>query len=98
MQFGDGAQDTAPPGTADAAAAGTAGGDGDEKQARSLGTQESLQAIQAIQDIIDKLAAVTQQLRSWRRSPGGVAGSDALAGQAPQQPVAVGGAEGRGAQ
>jgi hypothetical protein len=72
MKFGDGPQDATRPGPGDAAAAGTADGDGGGKRARSLGTQESLQALQAIQDIIDKLAAVTQQLRSWRRGPGGV--------------------------
>ena len=48
MKFGDGAQDATQPGPGDAAAAGTAGGDGDGKPARSLRTQESLQDIMDI--------------------------------------------------
>jgi hypothetical protein len=80
MKSGDGAQDATRQGSDDAAGPVTAGpaitggdgdgeGDGDGKQARSPGTQEPLQAIQ---DLIDKLAAVTQQLRSWRRGSGGM--------------------------
>jgi hypothetical protein len=69
MKFGDGAQDATQPGPGDAAAAGTAGGDGDGKPARSLRTQESLQDIM---DIIDKLAAITQQLRSSHPGPASV--------------------------
>jgi hypothetical protein len=67
MKFGDGAQDATQPGPGDAAAAGTADGDG--KPARSLRTQESLQDIL---DIIDKLAAITQQLRSSHPGPASV--------------------------
>jgi hypothetical protein len=51
MKFSDSAQDAAWPGSGD--------GDGDAERSRSLWVQEPLQAIQ---DIIDKLAAVTQQL------------------------------------
>ena len=94
MKFSDGAQDATQPGPGDAVAAGTAGGDSDGKPARSLRTQESLQDIQ---DIIEKLAAITQQLRSshhpasvpdpaaspaWRAIRCGVLASQAaLAGQ-----------------
>jgi 2-keto-4-pentenoate hydratase/2-oxohepta-3-ene-1,7-dioic acid hydratase in catechol pathway len=72
MKFGGGAQDATQLGPGDAVAAGTVGGDGDGKPARSLQTQESLRDIQDIQDIIDKLAAITQQLRSSGRGPASV--------------------------
>jgi hypothetical protein len=62
------------------------------KPARSLRTQRSLQDIQ---DIIDKLAAVTQQLRRPVRC---VTESVALAPEAPQQEEAVGRAERGGAE
>jgi hypothetical protein len=71
MKFSDSAQDAARPGPGAGVRPGTADGDGDAEQARSLWVQEPLQAIQ---DIIDKLAAVTRQLRSPRPGPGSVPG------------------------
>jgi hypothetical protein len=71
MKFGDSAQDATRPGPDDATQPGTGDGDGDAERARSLWVQEPLQAIQ---DIIEKLAAVTRQLRSPRPSPGPVPG------------------------
>jgi hypothetical protein len=66
MKFGDSAQDAARPGSGDTVRPGTSDGDGDAERARSLWVLEPLQAIQ---DIIDKLAAVTRQLRSPPPSP-----------------------------
>jgi hypothetical protein len=60
MNFGDSVQDASRSGPDDGPVPGVIGGDGDSHQARSLRTQKSLQDIQ---DLIDKLAAVTQQLR-----------------------------------
>jgi len=82
--------------------AGQAGG----TPSRSGWTQRPLQEIQ---DLIDRLAAVTQQLRhpgsasrDSSREPDAdpaVAGVDGtLAGQAPQQAITVGHAQGGGAQ
>ena len=63
MNFGDSVPDASRSGPDDGTVPGAAGGDGDGHQARSLRTQKPLQDIQ---DLIDKLAAVTQQLRHPR--------------------------------
>jgi hypothetical protein len=60
MNFGDSVQDASRSGPEDGPLPGAVGGDGDSHQVRSLRTQRPLQDIQ---DLIDKLAAVTQQLR-----------------------------------
>ena len=67
MNFGDSVQDASRSGPDDAAMPTAVGGDGDSHEARSLRTQKSLQDIQ---DLIDKLAAVTQQLRHPGRKSG----------------------------
>jgi hypothetical protein len=68
MNPGDSVQDVSRPGPDEASVLGAAAGQADGTLARSLTTQKPLQDIQ---DIIDKLAAVTQQLRR----PGRVSGS-----------------------
>jgi hypothetical protein len=60
MDFGDSLQDASRSGPDDVTAPGAVDGHGDGHQARVLTQQRPLQDIQ---DIIDKLAAVTQQLR-----------------------------------
>jgi hypothetical protein len=70
MDIGDSVQDASRSGPDDGTMPGAAG-HGDGHQARSLRTQKHLQDIQ---DLIDKLAAVTQQLRHPSRSPDRVAG------------------------
>jgi hypothetical protein len=60
MNFGDSVPDASRSGPDDGPVPGAVGGDGDSHQARSLRTQKSLQDIQ---ELIDELAAVTQQLR-----------------------------------
>jgi hypothetical protein len=67
MNFGDSVQDASRSGPDDVTVPGAVGGDGDSHHARSLRTQKSLQDIQ---DLIDKLAAVTQQLRHPSRQDG----------------------------
>ncbi len=67
MNSGDSVQDASRTGLDEASGPGAAGGQDGHTPARSPGTQKPLQDIQ---DIIDKLAAVTQQLR---RPYGGVA-------------------------
>jgi hypothetical protein len=68
MNFGDSVPDASRPGPEDGPGPGAVGGDGHSHQARSLRTQKP---VQDIQDLIDKLAAVTQQLRHpGRRSDG----------------------------
>jgi hypothetical protein len=65
MNFGDSVQDASRSGPDDATVPGAVGGDGESHEARSLRTQKPLQ------DLIDKLAAVTHQLRHpGRRSDG----------------------------
>lgn len=64
MNIGDSVQDVSRSGPEDSTVPGAAG-HGDSHQARSLRTQKPLQDIQ---DLIDKLAAVTQQLRHPSRS------------------------------
>jgi hypothetical protein len=59
MNIGDSVQDVSRSGPEDSTVPGAIGHD-DSHQARSLRTQKPLQDIQ---DLIDKLAAVTQQLR-----------------------------------
>jgi len=70
MNIGDSVQDASRSGSEDGTAPGALGY-GDTHQARSLRTQKHLQDIQ---DLIDKLAAVTQQLRHPSRSSDRVAG------------------------
>jgi hypothetical protein len=66
MNFGDSVHDASRSGPDDVTVAAAIGGDGNSHHARSLRTQRPLQDIQ---DLIDKLAAVTQQLRQpGRRS------------------------------
>jgi hypothetical protein len=60
MNFGDSVPDASRSGPDDGPVRNAVGGDGDSHQARSLRTQRSLQDIQ---ELIDQLAAVTQQLR-----------------------------------
>jgi hypothetical protein len=91
MSFGDSVQDASRSGPPDGPVAGAVGGDGDSHQARSLRTQKPLQDIQ---ELIDKLAAVTQQLRHPTRRSDAVAESPTLGGETTQQPCAVGGTEG----
>lgn len=85
------------PGQDDAGGPGAAHGPGDGQPGRSLRAQRPLQDIQ---DIIDKLAAVTQQLRHPRSSmPGSprqlelIWPAGPLRGDASEQAGAVGGAE-----
>ena len=70
MNIGNSVQDASRSGTEDGTAPGALG-QGDGHQARSLRTQKHLQDIQ---DLIDKLAAVTQQLRHPSRSSDSMAG------------------------
>ena len=70
MNIGDSVQDASRSGIEDGTVP-DAFGHGDSHQARSLRTQKHLQDIQ---DLIDKLAAVTQQLRHPSRSSDSVAG------------------------
>jgi hypothetical protein len=68
MNFGDSVPDASRSESDDGLVPDAVGGDGGSHQARSLRTQKPLQDIQ---EIIDKLAAVTQQLRHpARRSDG----------------------------
>jgi hypothetical protein len=60
MNPGDSVQDASRTGPDEASGLGAAAGQGDDAPARSPRTQEPLQDIQ---ELIDKLAAVTQQLR-----------------------------------
>ena len=91
MNFGDSVQDASRSGSDDVTVAGAVGGDGDSHHARSLRTQKPLQDIQ---DLIDKLAAVTQQLRHPLRGSHDTPGSLTLDREAPQQAFTVAGAEG----
>jgi hypothetical protein len=91
MNFGDGVHDASRSGPDDVTVPGAVGSDGDSHNARSLRTQN---ALQDIQDLIDKLAAVTQQLRHPGRRSDDAPGSVALDREAAQQACAVGGAEG----
>ena len=70
MNIGDSVQDASRSEIEDGTVPGAVGHDGSH-QARSLRTQQHLQDIQ---DLIDKLAAVTQQLRHPSRSSDSVAG------------------------
>jgi hypothetical protein len=70
MNIGDSVQDASRSQIEDGTVLGAVGHD-DSHQARSLRTQKHLQDIQ---DLIDKLAAVTQQLRHPSRSSDSVAG------------------------
>jgi hypothetical protein len=91
MNFGDGVQDASRSGPDDITVPGTIGSDGDSHHARSMRTQN---ALQDIQDLIDKLAAVTQQLRHPGRRSDDALGSAALGREAAQEACAVGGTEG----
>ena len=70
MNVGDSVQDASRSATEDGLVPGALGHD-DSHQARSLRAQKHLQDIQ---DLIDKLAAVTQQLRHPSRSSDSMAG------------------------
>ena len=70
MNIGDSVQDASRSEIEDGTVPGALG-QGESHQARSLRTQKHLQDIQ---DLIDKLAAVTQQLRHPSRSSDSVAG------------------------
>jgi hypothetical protein len=72
MNFGDSLQDASRSGPDDVTVPGAVDGHGDGHRARALTIQRPLQDIQ---DIIDKLAAVTQQLRHPAR------GSDSVPDQ-----------------
>ena len=80
MNIGDSVQDVSRSGPEDGTVPGAIG-HGDSHQARSLRTQKSLQDIQ---DLIDKLAAVTQQLRHAGRRPDGAPEAFALGHETPQ--------------
>ena len=67
MNPGDSVQDVSRTGPDETSGSDAAAGQGNDTLTRSPGTEKSLQDIQ---DIIDKLAAVTQQLRHPK---GGVA-------------------------
>jgi hypothetical protein len=95
MNFGDSVQDASRSGSDDVTVPGAVGGDGDSHHAWSLRAQKPLQDIQ---DLIDKLAAVTQQLRHPGRRSDGVPGPGPLSHEASQQACAVGGAEGSRAE
>ena len=84
MNFGDSVQDASRSDPHDVTVPGVVD---DSHRARSLLTQKPLQDIQ---DLIDKLAAVTQQLRR----PGRRFDGEALGRETPQQACAVGGTEG----
>ena len=70
MNIGDSVQDASRSGIEDGTVPGALGHD-DSHQARSLRAQKHLQDIQ---DLIDKLTAVTQQLRHPSRSSDSMAG------------------------
>jgi hypothetical protein len=86
MNFGDSVQDASRSGPHDVTVPGAVD---DSHRTRSLITQKPLQDIQ---DLIDKLAAVTQQLRHPGRRSDGEA--SALGRETPQQACAVAGTEG----
>ena len=69
MNPGDSVQDVSRTGPDEASGLDAAVGPGSGTMARSPRTDKPLEDIQ---DIIDKLAAITQQLRSSRRSPASV--------------------------
>jgi hypothetical protein len=95
MNFGDSTQDAGRPGSGDVAGPGAVGGDGDGRHTRSLWTQKPLQDIQ---DLIDKLAAVTQQLRHPVRRSDDVPALHTLGREVPQEACAVSGTEGSRAE
>jgi hypothetical protein len=95
MNFGDSVQDASRSDPDVGILPAAVGGDGDSHQARSLRTQRSLQDIQ---DLIDKLAAVTQQLRHPGRRSERAPESLTLDREPSQQACAVGGAEGSRAE
>ena len=78
MNFGDSVQDASRSGPDDVTGPGAVD---DSHQARSLITQKPLQDIQ---DLIDKLAAVTQQLRHPGRGSDGATEAVALGRETPQ--------------
>ena len=63
MNPGDSVQDVSRTGPDETSGSDAAAGQGNDTLTRSPGSRKSLPDIQDIQDIIDKLAAVTQQLR-----------------------------------
>jgi hypothetical protein len=88
MNFGDSVQDASRSGPDDVIVPGAVD---DSHLARSLRTQKPFQDIQ---DLIDKLAAVTQQLRHPGRRSDGAPEALTLDRETPQQACAVSGAEG----
>ena len=68
MNPGDNVQDVSRTGPDDTSGSGAAAGQGNGTLTRSPGTRKPLPDIQDIQDIIDKLAAVDQQLRRPKSS------------------------------
>jgi hypothetical protein len=95
MNFGDSVQDASRSDPGDVTVPGAVGGDGDSHHARSLRTQKPLQDIQ---DLIEKLAAVTQQLRHPGRRSDDAPGPVTLSRETPQQACAVSGTEGSRAE
>lgn len=91
MNAGDIVQDASRPGLDEASGFGADAGQGDGSQGRS----PAQKPLQDIQDLIDKLAAVTQQLRRPRSS---VAGPSKLDSQPAEQAHGVGGGQRRGPQ
>jgi hypothetical protein len=81
MNFGDSVQDASRSGPDDSTVPGAVGGDGDSHHVRSPRTQKPLQDIQ---DLIDKLAAVTQQLRHPERLSDSAPEPVGLGREAPQ--------------
>ena len=63
MNPGDSVQDVSRTGPDETSGSDAAAGQDNDTLTRSPGTRKPLPDIQDIQDIIDKLAAVTQQLR-----------------------------------
>jgi hypothetical protein len=81
MNLGDSVQDASRSGPDDSTVPGAVGDNGDSHQARSPRTQKPLQDIQ---DLIDKLAAVTQQLRNPDRRSDSAPEPVGLGREAPQ--------------
>jgi hypothetical protein len=92
MNPGDSVHDASRSGLDDASRPGAAAGYGNDTPAQS---PRAYKTVQDIQDLVDKLAAVTQQLGRHGRS---VPGSVTLAPEAPQHAQAVLRSERGGAQ
>lgn len=81
MNIGDRVHDASRSGPDDVTMSGAVGGDGDSHHVWPLRTQKPLQDIQ---DLIDKLAAVTQQLRHPSRRQDSTPEPAGLGGEAAQ--------------